>query len=193
MTTLNLNHRSNGGAASGPRPILPSETYRMRIIEAVVQEDNFGKPDKDGKRPEQVVLTFEMSVLTDEQQDIAEEKGEDWSTVRIWHRFAFFYGTVKAGGPSKLKEFLDNLVTWGLIPALDLEAFELTSLVGVELKCIVAEYKKTMGENVGQPGNKITGFAAVRTRGAKARNVPTPVDVSDVAPAASVSDEDLPF
>jgi hypothetical protein len=51
-----------------------------------------------------------------------------------------------------------------------------------------------MGENVGQPGNKITGFAQVRAKGAKAaRNVPQPVDVSDVVPAASVDDDKLPF
>lgn len=201
MTTVNLNQRSGGGASSGTaRPIIPSDTYRMRCIEADVQEDNFAKPDRDGHRPEQVVLTFEMSVLTDEQQEIADERGEEWDTVRVWHRFAFFYGDVKAGGPSKFKEFLDNLVTWSLISTINLEAFELTSLVGIELKCVVTEYKKTMGDNAGKPGNKITGFAPVRVKGAKApKNTPQIVDVADVKPAASVADEnteddkDLPF
>lgn len=195
MTVLNLNQRTSGGMSGEARPVLPTDIYRMRCIEAKMQDNTFEKPNKDGSLPQQVVLTFEMSQLTDEQQELMEEADEDWTTIRIWHRFAPYYGDVKAGGPSKLKEFLDNLVSWGSIPPLDVEAgIDLESLAGVELKCSVLNYIKTMGVNLGNPGNKITGFAAVRA-GKKAKNTPVPLkSVEEITPAASEeTEETLPF
>lgn len=194
MTTVNLTARTGGSGMSGTRAILPTDVYRMRCIEAKMEDDTFAKPNQDGTLPQKLALTFEITVLTDEQQDIAAEREEEWDTVRIWHRFNPYYGTVREGGPSKFKEFLDNLVSWGVIPNLNLEAFEVESLAGIELKCSVIEYLKTMGANQGQPGNKITGFAAVRN-GKKTRNVPQPVSVEDVKPTASagVVEEELPF
>jgi len=124
-------------------------------------------------------LTLEITTLTEEQQEAADEAGEEWDTVRIWHRFKPYYGTVKAGGPSKFKEFLDNLVEWGLLPRLNLDAFDVESLVGIELRCSVLQYLKTMGENAGKPGNKITAFAPVR-RASKKKNAPEPVDAEDL-------------
>lgn len=194
MTVLNLNQRTSGGSGTGEaRPVLPTDIYRMKCIEAKMQDNTFEKPGKDGTLPQQIVLTFEMSQLTDEQQEAMEEADEDWTSVRIWHRFAPYYGDVKAGGPSKLKEFLDNLVAWGLIPTLDEEVgFDLETLTTVELKCSVLRYAKTMGENAGKPGNKITGFAPVRAA-KKGKNTPQPVTAAEVRPAASVEEEDLPF
>jgi hypothetical protein len=191
---LNLTQRTGGGGMAGTRAILPTDSYRMRCIEAKMEDDTFAKPDRDGTLPQKLVLTFEVTTLTDEQEEIAQEREEEWDKVRIWHRFNPYYGVVREGGPSKFKEFLDNLVTWGVIPTLNLEAFEVESLTGIELKCSVVEYLKTMGVNQGQPGNKITGFAAVRN-GKKTRNVPTPVSVAEVAPAATpiITDETLPF
>lgn len=191
---LNLTQRTGGSGMAGTRAILPTDSYRMRIIEAKMEDDTFAKPDRDGTLPQKLALTFEITTLTDEQEEIAQEREEEWDKVRIWHRFNPYYGTVREGGPSKFKEFLDNLVTWGALPTLNLEAFEVESLNGIELKCSVVEYIKTMGVNQGQPGNKITGFAAVRN-GKKGKNVPQPVNVADVKPAANVADEDeaLPF
>lgn len=165
------------------RPILPTDSYRMKILEAKLENDSFAKPNKDGTMPQKVALTFEVTTLTEEQQELASEAGQDWDTVRIWHRFNPFYGEVKAGGPSKFKEFLDNLVKWGLL-YLDLEAFDPEGLVGIELKCSVAEYTKTMGENAGKPGNKITAFAPVR-KTSKTKNAPEPIEESlgELAPA----------
>ena len=155
------------------RPVLPTGEYRMKVLESKIENDTFAKPNKDGSIPQKIALTFEVTTLTEDQQELAAEAGQDWDTVRIWHRFNPFYGEVKAGGPSKFKEFLDNLVKWGLL-TLNLEAFDAESLVGIELRCMVAEYTKTMGDNAGKPGNKITAFAQVRRNG-KAKNVPEPV------------------
>jgi len=194
---LNLTQRTGGSGMSGTRAILPTDSYRMRVIEAKMEDDTFAKPDRDGSLPQKLALTFEVTTLTDEQEEIAQEREEEWDKVRIWHRFNPYYGTVREGGPSKFKEFLDNLVSWGLLPALNLEAFEPESLNGIELKCSVVEYLKTMGVNQGQPGNKITGFAAVRA-GKKTRNVPQPVNVAATIPVANepngkVVEEELPF
>ena len=190
MTTIvNLTERTSGGGMSGPRAILPTDSYRMRIIEAKMEDDTFSKPNPDGTFPQKLALTFEVTSLTDEQEEIAHEREEEWDKVRIWHRFNPYYGTVREGGPSKFKEFLDNLVSWGVIPTLNLEAFEVESLTGMELKCSVIEYIKTMGANQGQPGNKITGFAAVRAA-KKGKGTPPPVETPA---AAGVTEEELPF
>lgn len=189
---MNLKERSGGGGSTQERAILPTDSYRMKCIESKLEDDTYSKPNRDGTLPQKIALTFEVTTLTDEQEDLATERGEEWDKVRIWHRFNPFYGDVRAGGPSKFKAFLDNLATWSLLN-LNIEAFDPASLEGIELKCSVEEYIKTMGTNAGQPGNKITAFAPVRLKGAKApRNTPQPVNVADVAPAA-VEDEALPF
>lgn len=155
---LNLTQPSRPAGSSDDRPVLPSDTYHMKIIDAKLEDDRFAKPEKDGSLPQKIALTFEMAELTPQQQRAAKKVDQDWSTVRIWHRFNPYYGPVKEGGPSKLKEFLDNLAEWGLLD-LNLEAFDPAVLVGIELKCLVVKYAKTMGENVGKPGNKIASFA----------------------------------
>jgi len=171
MTSMNLTQRTSSGN-SQERAILPTDSYRMRCIESKLEDDTFAAPNKDGGLPQKIALTFEVTTLTEEQQEIASAVEEDWDTVRIWHRFNPYYGDVRAGGPSKFKEFLDNLVSWGLL-TLDLEAFDPVCLVGIELRCSVLEYTKTMGANAGQPGNKIAGFAPVRAV-KKGKNVPQP-------------------
>lgn len=177
-TVLNLNARTPRASGSDDRPVLPTDVYRMKIIDAKLEEDKWAKPDRDGVLPEKLALTFEMTTLTVEQQEAADEVGQDWSEVRIWHRFNPFYGDVKAGGPSKFKAFIDDLVKWGALNIPDMNAFDVESLCGIELKCSVAEYIKTMGDNAGQPGNKITAFAAVKK--APKKNIPEPVTEDDL-------------
>lgn len=169
-------------ASNQDRPILPTDSYRMKIIDAKLEDDTFANRNSDGSMPQKFVLTFEITTLTEDQQEAASEAGEDWSEVRIWHRFNPFYGPVREGGPSKFKEFLDNLIAWNLV-AVDLRAFDIVSLVGVELKCSVVQYTKTMGANKGQPGNKITGFAQIK---AKRKNTPQLV-------TAPIAQEDEPL
>lgn len=183
--TMDLTQRTGRSNSGQDRPVLPTDSYRMRIMDAKLEDDTFAKPNGDGSMPKKFALTFEMTTLTEEQQEAASEADEDWSEVRIWHRFNPFYGLVREGGPSRFKEFLDNLIAWGLV-VVDLRAFDIVSLVNIELKCSVVEYTKTMGANKGQPGNKITGFAQIK---GKRKNVPQPVSVAETAPAAT--DEDL--
>jgi len=184
-TVLNLNARTPLAGGSDERPILPTDMYRMKIIDAKLEDDKWAKPDRDGTLPIKLALTFEIATLSEEQQDAAKEAGQEWDEVRIWHRFNPFYGNVKAGGPSKFKAFIDDLVSWGLLVVPDMNAFDVETLVGIELKCSVAEYTKTMGDNAGQPGNKITAFAAVR-KPSKGKNVPQPVTVD-------ATEDDLPL
>lgn len=168
MTTMDLTQRTGGGTSSQDRPVLPTDTYRMKIIDAKLEDDTFATPNSDGSLPQKFVLTFEVTTLTEEQQEAANDADQKWDEVRIWHRFNPYYGPVREGGPSKFKEFLDNLIEWGLV-TVDLHAFDVTSLVGIELKCSVVKYKKTMGVNKDKPGNKIAGFAPIK---GKRRNVP---------------------
>lgn len=181
MSLTQSTTRSNGG---NDRPVLPTDMYRMKIIDAKIEDDKWAKPNKDGSQPEVIALTFEISTLTEEQQEAADEAEQDWSEVRMWKRFNPYYGTVKAGGPSKFKEFIDNLIEWKLLIIPDMNLFDIETLAGIELKCSVEKYKKQMGENAGQWGNKITTFAPVR-RASKGKNVPEPVSVQE--------DDDLPF
>lgn len=168
-------------ASTQDRPVLPTDSYRMRIMDAKLEDDTFAKPNSDGSMPQKFVLTFEMTTLTEEQQEAATELEQDWSEVRVWHRFNPFYGLVREGGPSRFKEFLDNLIGWGLV-AVDLRAFDVVSLVGIELKCSVLHYIKTKGVNTGQPGNKITGFAPIKP---KRKNAPQAASVAATVPAAT--------
>lgn len=187
MTVLNLNEKPAFSGSGEARPVLPTDIYRMRIIDSKMEDDTFAKPEADGTFPQKLAITFEVSTLTEEQQEAADEAGEEWDEVRIWHRFNPYYGTIKAGGPSKFKEFIDNLIEWKLI-AINLGAFDVTALVGIELRCSVVKYNKTMGANVGKPGNKITAFSPVKKARA-GKNVAEPVSVD--APQAVDEDADL--
>jgi hypothetical protein len=75
----------------------------------------------------------------------------------------------------------------GHLSDFNVETFDPETFVGIEQRCAVVQYTKTMGENAGQPGNKITGFAAVRTS-KKDKNRPQPVSVP-----TAVEEDALPF
>lgn len=188
MAVVNLTQRSGSGVSGEERPVLPTDIYRMRCVEADIKDDTFAKPNKDGTMPQKFSTVWEVVSLTEEQQEAADEAGEKWTGVRVWKDFALFYGTVKEGGPSKLKAFIDSLVEQGALASFDLATFDTDSLVDIEQRCTVEQYIKSQGVNVGKPGNKITAFTALkrsRKPDAKpvAKNTPQPVE----------SDEDLPF
>jgi hypothetical protein len=161
------------------RPILPTDIYRMKCVEADLKDDSFAKPNKDGSQPQKFSTVWEVISLTEEQQEIADELDQEWPGVRIWKDFAPYYGDVKAGGPSKFKAFIDSLREQGLLPGFDEEAFDLGSLLGIEQRATVERYTKTMGENAGKPGNKITAFAAVKRTKPTKKNVPERVEETD--------------
>jgi hypothetical protein len=190
MTAISLRGNRNGGGGSGEaRPVLPTDNYRMKIVEAKLEEDNYGKVNKDGTKEEKFVVVWEMSVLTEDQQEAEAEAEEDWSTVRIWSRFAPYYGDVRAGGPSKLKEFIDGLREQGLLPNFDPDSLEPESLVGIEQRVSVVRYIKTMGPSAGQPGNKPSAYSPVRQPKKAKTAAPAPQPVAVEAD----EDGDIPF
>lgn len=162
MGTVNLSSGSAGGMTTD-RPVIPTDMYRMKCIEAAMKDNTFEKPNKDGTQPQKISTVWEVTALTEEQSEIAEEREEKWIGLRIWKDFAPFYGDTKDGPPSKFKEFIDSLRAQGYLENFDPEAFDLNDLVGVEQKVSVLNYTKTMGPNTGDPGNKIVGFASLRT------------------------------
>lgn len=184
MPIINLNERSgsrtNEDGTPIKRPVLPTDIYRMKIVECSIGDNNF-ELGKDGKPKKQLVVVWEVSALTDEQAEIADERGEEWLGVRVWQRSGLFYGNVKEGGPSKFKAFIEKVRAAGYLPAFDLDAFDTDELVGVEMKVSVSEYIKTMGENAGKPGNKVLDVTALRQKGTPKmapRNVPVNIDAA---------------
>jgi hypothetical protein len=162
VSTIKLNKGGAAPADTTERILVPTDMYRVKCIEAALEDDIFGKPDKQGNMPQKIKTVWEIVKLTPEQEEAAEEAEQEWLGVRLWHRFNPYYGPVKAGGPSKFQEFIDLVRGLGHLPDFDLEAFDVESLVGLELKGAIALYTKTMGENTGKPGNKITAFAGLK-------------------------------
>jgi hypothetical protein len=185
MPTINTRERKGNG--TGEIIILPSDVYRMKITSAAIEEDKFAEPYNDGTKPEKLVISWEVTQVTDEQEDI-------FLNAKVWQRFNPWYGITKAGTPSRFKEFIDKLAEQGLL-VFDPDNFDTDSLIGIEQKVSVEEYKKTMGVNIGQPGNRITQVMPLtRKKTAQApapkpqlvRNVPQPVIIGD-------DSEDMPF
>lgn len=197
MAVVNLNRGGNSGQSTTDRPILPTDMFRMKCVEATLKEDTFAQPLKDGTKPLKISTVWEVQTLTDEQADAAAEAGEEWVGVRIWKDFNPYYGDVRDGGPSKFKAFIDDLRAQGLLPNFDPDAFEVEDLAGIEQKASVQLYTKTMGENAGKPGNKIMAFAPLRpARGAKTTAKPAARNTPQVLPepeAPSGYLEDVPF
>lgn len=171
-TVINLTERMNNGTGE-ERPILPTDVYRMKIVDAGLEEDNLSKPNRDGSKPIKLVLTWEVASLSAEQQESADELEQEWVGVRVWQRLNPYYGPVRDGGVSKFQQFIDDLRKQGHLADFSLDAFDVETLVGIEQRVTVQEYIKSMGPNAGKPGNKIVGVAPLRA--GKARSVPQPV------------------
>jgi hypothetical protein len=159
---IDLTKGGNGGGSSEDRVVLPTDIYVVECVEAELEDDTFSKPNKDGSLPQKIKTVWEVVRLTAEQQEAADEREQEWVGTRVWHRFNPFYGPVKAGGPSKFKEFIDLAVDSGALTDFEPADFDPPQLVGMKLKASIAQYTKTMGENAGKPGNKITAWAALK-------------------------------
>lgn len=160
-----------GGASSGDFKLLDTDVYRAKIAEAKIEEDRFGEPLNDGSLPLQLVVRWEVTEATDEQDD-------ECVGCAVWQRLNPWYGITRAGPPSKFKTFIDALQAQGLANDFDPIAFDPSILDGIEQRISVEKYTKGKGQNAGQPGNKVTAVLPLRNgKKAKAKNEPEPVDV----------------
>jgi hypothetical protein len=162
---INTTARSGNGEGYA---LLETDVYLMEVKAATIEEDKFDL-EKDGTGKLKLVLRWEVYEATAEQD-------EECVGLAVWQRLNPVYMTVKGGGDSKFKAFVDGLQAQGLLPDIDLADFDSEVLVGIKQRATVEKYKKTMGANAGQPGNKITGLMPVRrAKTGKAKNVPTEV------------------
>ena len=173
MATVSLT--GNGGSGTtADRPVIPGDTYRMKCIEASIKDNTFEKPNKDGTQPQKLSTVWEITQLTQEQEETADELEQEWTGLRFWKDFAPYYGDVREGGPSKLKEFIDGLREQGHLEGFDPDDFDPESLVGIEQKVTLIKYTKTMGPNTGAPGNKIAGFSPLKVTKKNGKASPAP-------------------
>ncbi len=166
MAPINTTARRNATTASD-FVILPSDVYRMRIAKAVVDENRFGEVQADGTKPLQLVLTWEVTTLTEEQADAAADAAEAWVGAAVWQRLNPYYGPVRDGGVSRFQSFIDNLRAQGFLADFDAAMFDPESLVGIEQKVTVEQYIKSQGDNTGKPGNKVMSVLPIKTARAR--------------------------
>lgn len=172
-----INLKGQNGGNGGDFQLLETDIYKAKIAEAAIEEDRFAEPNKDGSKPTKLLIRWEVTEANEEQDDGV-------VGCAVWQRLNPWYGTTRDGGPSKFKAFLDSLRDQGLLPEFD-DEFDLDMLPGIEQRISVEKYTKTMGNNAGQPGNKVLSVAPLR-RAKKAK-------VVQAVPAGVVEEEDLPF
>lgn len=173
MTVIDTQARTGG--STGEFTILETDVYRMKITSAAVEENKYADPRPDGSRPQQLVLCWEVS-------DVTEEQDESLIGAKVWHRINPYYGPVRDGGVSKFKAFIDMLREQGHLPDFAPNAFDIDTLVGIEQRVNVEKYTKGQGPNAGQLGNKVVGVLPLRRprrTAPAARNVPQPIDETD--------------
>lgn len=179
MPVINTQKSKGGnGGGNGTMTLLETDVYRMQIKRAVIEEDQFAEALADGKRPEKLVLTWEVSSVTEEQD-------EGCVGLAVWQRFNPYYGPVRDGGVSKFKAFIDSLREQGFLPDFDANMFDTDSLIGIEQRVSVEKYIKEMGVNKGSPGNRIASILPLKRKAQAAkpataapakRNVPVAVE-----------------
>ncbi len=151
--------------------ILPTDNYIMKIVDSRRVEDTFN-PRDDGTLPEQLLITWEVERLSEDQDDEEIAMG-----TRVFQRLNPWYGITKKGAPSKYKQFVDGLIDQGLLePQFDDEE----DLVGIVQRVNVEKYIKTMGSNKGQPGNRVLNVMPLKTRKPKPAQQQRPVAVPEL-------------
>lgn len=180
MAVINTQAR-RGGSASGEMELLETDVYRMKIARAVIEENQYADPLADGTKPDQLVLTWEVTEPIGEQDD--EVVG-----LAVWQRINPYYGPVRDGGVSKFKAFIDSLAEQGLLKDFNPAEFDTDDLVGLEQRVSVENYIKSQGPNTGKPGNKVV---AILPLSRKKANKP-PVATGKNAPKP-IEDDDMPF
>jgi hypothetical protein len=145
-----------GGGQSGEFKVLDTDVYRAKIVEAKVEEDRFGTPLNDGSLPLKLVIRWEVTEVTDEQD-------EEAVGCTVWQRLNPWYGTTRDGKPSAFKTFIEALRAQGLIPTFNPSAFDPGDLDGIEQRISVERYIKAMGPNAGSDGNKVTAVLPIKS------------------------------
>lgn len=181
-----INTHKGTGSGTGEFTLLETDVYRMQIKAADLQEDQYADVNRDGSRPERLVLRWEVTQVTDEQDEAA-------LGCAVWQRFNPYYGPVRDGGVSKFQQFIDGLRAQGYLADFDPELFDTDSLVGIEQRVSVEKHIKSMGSNAGKPGNKITSVLPLRRSKGKSTPVEAPAPRAAARPAIIDGDEDLPF
>jgi hypothetical protein len=174
MAIISLN---NERKQAGEFALLETDVYRMKIVRAHIEVDQYAEKRKDGTQPEKLVLCWEVS-------EAGPEQDEDVVGLSVWQRMNPYYGTIREGGVSKFKAFLDSLAEQGLIELDPAAGFDTDSLIGLEQRVGVEKYIKTMGPNAGQPGNRVVSILPLKRKATKQgtpparRNVPEAVEES---------------
>lgn len=188
MTSGTWNTAEPASGGSSEWAPLPTDTYLMKIAEALIEDDKFAEVDRDGKQPQKLVLTWEVTKLTPEQEQAGVKVGE-----KVWQRLNPYYGTTKDGNPSKFMAFVQSLVEQKLLPVGE---FSVGDFVGITQRVLVEEYTKTMGANAGKQGNKVTSVASLTVqRRQKPMVQPSTPAVSQAKPLPTDNPDtdDLPF
>lgn len=144
----------NGGREEKPFELLDTDVYRMEIKKAEIAPNTYAEPNEDGTYPDQLLIVWEVYQAGPEQDDGVVGRA-------VFQRMAPWYGTGKRGD-SQFKMLVDSLneqVDAGLLEfgGIDPEDFDPAALVGLRQRVSVENYKKTMGKNQGQPGNRVVG------------------------------------
>lgn len=155
--------------------LLDTDIYRMVIKKAEIAPNKFADPDENGVQPDQLLIVWEVFEAGPEQ---------DESVVgnAVFQRMAPWYGSGKRGD-SQFKTLMDALMAQGY--DIDLTDFDPSVLTGIKQKVSVELYKKTMGSNIGQPGNRIVGAPKPLKKASSAPKVATPAPSVPRRPAAA--------
>lgn len=140
---------------------LATGQYLMRIAAAKIEPSPFA--NDDGEFPDRLTVRWSLAEWNQDFDDAGYQDGQT-----VFQQFNPWYGESKKG-PSKFKQFIDPLISEGLIPAQFEIATEDTpdtegDLIGITRHVMVECYAKTMGPNKGQPGNRVLAVTAPKTQ-----------------------------
>lgn len=127
--------------------LLETDLYRMVIKKAEIAPNTYADPLDDGSYPDQLLVVWEVFEAGPEQEESVVGNA-------VFQRMAPWYGSGKRGD-SQFKTLVDALVAQGY--GIDPGDFDPQTLVGIKQRVSVELYKKTMGKNAGQDGNRVVG------------------------------------
>lgn len=208
MATFKIQTQAPAGSGSGE--VLPDGEYVLTIDDAKIEEDQFAELERDGSRPQKLVITW---LLDEADVTLRQKRRGAKAGKKIWSRYGLFFYTKSNGEDTAFKALLTALDGYpnseGIgFSVADFEAapddFEPYDLVGIKARCLVETYKKSKGANIGQSANKVSKVlpfepdedeAPLPVKPA-ARNVPQRATPQNTRPAEKDDlgfDDDIPF